>query len=318
MTFGNSSRVLGATLAGLAWCLPAAAQWPGVDNDWDLVTATGGFGLSYLEANEFVFVGDYTLSHLIWQSAAVPTASGAVTVPLEEGWRVSLNGAAGISGFGHMEDYDWISPHATGNGPDDWSHQSIHPDTRLDHYLSAGLRLGQDFVQEPAVRAGLHAELHYTDVQWTAHGGSYTYSDGGFRNDTGTFANEPVITYRQSLPMIMAGADVETREGVWRTAATLQGGLTFLAQAVDDHWLRDLRFTDTFSAAPVLAADARVGYSFSGAAEVYAEASARKVFELTGDTENTDTTDGSVTYSPGAAGGDFLSVSLTAGLRGRF
>ncbi len=316
---GPGFRICAGVGLVLALCGPATAQWQGVRTNQDLVAVTGGFGLSYLRGNEFVYSNSKKLSQLVWEGMAVPTASASVMAPLENGWRVRLSGEAGLSGGGYMTDYDWDPAHTVSTARDDWSDRSLHPDTQVDHYFSGGLRVGRDVVQEPGLRAGFHGELGYTDVQWTAFGGSYIYSNGGFRNDTGTIpAGDAAVTYRQMWPMLLAGADAAVTDGAWHASAAVQGGMAFLARSEDDHWLRDLRFLDSFTAGPVLGAEGNVSYSFSEKSELFASASARKVFTQVGDTEEVETDTNTSRFLSGTAGADFLSVSVRAGLRGRF
>ncbi|PBB39772.1 hypothetical protein CK221_02955 [Mesorhizobium sp. WSM3868] len=49
-------------------------------------------------------------------------------------WIISANAVFGFSGNSHMEDCDWLKD-APSFAAQDWSHQSIHPETRLDRYI---------------------------------------------------------------------------------------------------------------------------------------------------------------------------------------
>lgn len=297
-----------AALAAIAFpAVPAQAE--------SLVRLTGGFGLSYLHANEFVYSGGNRLSQLIWTSAHVPTASAELAVPLADGWYLGLSGRGALGGDGHMEDYDWTGTYFAGYGDDQWTHRSVHPDTRLQHYVSADLRIGRTLVETPELRGGLHAALGYTDVKWDGFGGSYTYSDTGFRADTGTFGPGRVISYHQSLPTLMLGADADWQRGGWSLSGTAQAGVSFAASSHDDHWLRTLTIDDKFGIAPAAAAKLQAGYAISDSAELTFDASAHGSFGLVGDATYAGSVNG---FFPGAAGADFWAVTVGAGLKGSF
>ncbi|PBB89976.1 hypothetical protein CK215_24805 [Mesorhizobium sp. WSM3864] len=83
-----------------------------------------------------------------------------------------------------MEDCDWLKD-APSFAELDWSHQSIHPDTRLDRYIDLDMAAGPDFVINDATVINLHGGVKYTDMKWKAYGGSYQYSGEGFRDYRG-------------------------------------------------------------------------------------------------------------------------------------
>lgn len=281
-------------------------------------SVTAGVGVGYLLANEYVWDGSNPLSLLIWEVPAFPLATLSFETPLEDGWRIEGNAEIGM-GRGNMVDYDWIAPFNTGFTLDDWSHQSIHPDTVLQHYISAGLRAGHDFAEVGGVRFGMHVEANYTDAQWTAYGGSFIYSVSGFRDTVGTFTDgEAGITYRQMLPQALAGLDVRTEAGPLKLKASAQGGVVIGGQANDDHWLRDLNFLDSFLYLPVLAAKGEVTYAFSDSFAASVTGSVKQVFSMRGDTTVTDTITSGQAVSYDSAGTDLFSASLSAGLQGTF
>ena len=69
-------------------------------------------------SNELVYDGADRLSHLIWESRATVFTLGA-DMKLGLAWRIMANGAAGISGNSHMENYDWIDPYSPSYAFDD-------------------------------------------------------------------------------------------------------------------------------------------------------------------------------------------------------
>jgi len=283
----------------------------------------GSIGVIGLEAREHVFPtagATDNLSLLIWQSVA-PMATGDVRVRLPDDWTVSGRLRAAISGTSYMQDYDWTGAHFVSYDFDDWTHRSQHPDTNLDWYFDGSLAVGRDVMVEDAVRVNLNGGFKYTDVQWTATGGSYIYSVGGFRDTSGNLADTPAITYRQQLPTLFAGLDIEAVENGWTYGVSAKGGMTLFGVATDHHWMRvpPLRFIDNLQPAPMLSLAASAGYDLSDNLGLFFEGTVEKVFLGRADTEiyNNDT-DALIATAPDAAGAELASVGLSAGLKGSF
>ncbi|MDX0500770.1 omptin family outer membrane protease [Sinorhizobium medicae] len=113
-------------------------------------------------------------------------------------WTVSGNVDLGFSGNSHMEDYDWASGDYAF---DNWTDQSIHPGADLDRYINLDAAIGKNFAMDENITINLHGRFKYTNVKWTAHGGSYIYSKLGFRDDFGKFtAGEKGITSSNVIP----------------------------------------------------------------------------------------------------------------------
>lgn len=282
----------------------------------DTVRVNAGIGAIYLEGNEYVFNGDRTLSQLIWQTKA-PVLRGSIAVDVGGGFSISAEGSAAAFGTSYMEDYDWLI--AT-DSFENWTHRSQHPDTDLDHYWTGAAALGFELVRDETAVVRLHGGFKYTDVQWSAYGGSYIYSVGGFRDTAGNFADgAPGVTYRQQLPEIFLGLDGEERYGNIRLGGLLRGGLTVLAQTHDNHWMRDLLVVDTLGVTPTISAGADVGFALGPLAEIYIAARYDQTFLMRGKSEYFDTNTGIRTIVGDDLGGaDFRSVEVTAGLRGTF
>ena len=183
-----------------------------------------------------------------------------------------------------------------------------------------GVPVGYELARADDAVVRLHGGLKYTDVQWSAYGGSYVYSTGGFRDDAGAFPDgAPGITYRQQLPEAFIGVDGDQYYGNFRVGGLLRGGLTFAAVATDDHWMRDLRFYDYLNVAPTLALGADVGFALGPMAELVMAARYDQIFEQRGETRTYDTTTGNLAgISPDTGAGDLRSFELTAGIRGNF
>lgn len=294
----------------------------------ETVQLRGSIGVLAIEAREHVFPfagSSDNLSLLIWQGVA-PMATGEVLVRLPGNWTVAGKLRAAISGDSYMEDYDWFGPDFVSYGFDDWTHRSQHPNTALEWYFDGSLAIGRDLVFEDNIRVNLNGGFKYTDVQWTAVGGSYVYSDTTVDNPgnnyhayTGSFADEPAITYRQQIPTLFAGLDVEASENGWTYGASAKAGMTLFGVATDDHWMRvpPRRFVDLLKPAPMVSLSASAGYELSDNLGLFFEGAVEKVFLGRADTEIFD--GGSyVGTSIDTGGAELGTLSLSAGLKGSF
>lgn len=285
------------------------------------IRISGSVGLANLWADELVFdENGKRLSRLIWESNAVKIVTGTLDVELPKEWQLRLTASAGFDGDGHMRDYDWIPPFAEpGSGMDAWSDRSIHRDTRLDHYFRIEGEIGRAVYDNGTASFGLGGGLRYTDVKWSAYGGTYAYSVDSFRDSRGVFRDgEPSISYRQQLPVPYAALNGSQRLGDWVFTGALQGGFTLGARGVDDHWQRSLHFVDRFEATPVVTANIEAGYSLTPQTLFYVGAAFEKMFEADADSSATYVPTGEQeTYDDGG-GGAFRSMSVSVGLKGRF
>jgi omptin len=277
------------------------------------VTFSGGFGLTSIKANEFVYQGPAKVSQLIWKSRYVNTINGVLTVDLEHDWYAGAEGTIGFGGDGHMFDYDWLVPGAP------WSDRSEHPDTRLNHYFVLGAEVGRMLLSRDGTDIGLGAGFRYTDVQWSAWGGSYIYSENGFRDSRGHFdPDEKGITYRQVWPVPYLGLNLNHHEGAWSFAAGLKAGVSVDAYDIDDHWVRSLRFIDDFDMVPAVSLTSSVDYALTDHAALYLAGSLDRMFKTRGDTKTINETKGTIYRDENVAGGDFGSATISFGLKGRF
>lgn len=292
------------------------------------ITFWGGVGVAYIEANEYVYAGsgstDIT-SQLIWQSTA-PILSGGFDVALPEGWTAKGTAQFAIAGDSYMEDYDWFGPDFVSYDFDDWTHRSQHDDTNLDWYFNGSLLVGYDFAVDDSVTVNLNGGFKYTDVQWTAYGGEFVYSGfegdpaGHYHDYVGSFPDgEKGITYRQSFPALVAGADIEADLDALTLSAGVQGGFTFYGVGDDHHWMRDLNFVDSLASAPLVAAHASAEMEVADGMTLFAQGTVEKIFAARGDTDVYDipTGDFEESFADGA-GGELFAASLSVGFKGTF
>jgi outer membrane protease len=277
------------------------------------IAFTGSYGLTSIKANEFVWEGKTKVSQLIWKSQNVSTFNADLKIELPKDWYVNARGTIGLGGDGHMVDYDWL---AAGQP---WSDRSRHPDTRLNHYLVGAIEAGRQVISQYGTDVSLGAGFKYTDVKWTAWGGTYVYTYNGFRDSRGTFdPKEKGISYRQSWPVPYIGANLSHSEGNWTFAGALQGGLAIDAYGTDDHWVRSLRFYDYFYTQPTVSLSASAAYALRPGTALFVSGAFDRMFRARADTKAVETTNGATEWYKNGAGGDYRSMTVSVGLRGTF
>lgn len=285
----------------------------------EAVRVSGGIGYSFIKGDEIVYDGaGNRISHLIWESQS-PTVNATVQAEFANSWSLRAGGTVATFGNSHMEDYDWIDPFRMSYEFDDWTHRSVHPDTVLHHYFSGDIAVGRDVPVGNAV-FNLHGGVKYTSVHWTAYGGSYVYSNTGFRADTGSFADGvPGISFQQRYPGVFLGADLEASQGRWSFSGQLRGGVSIRASDTDHHWMRDLRFEERYGAIPFTTAAARVDYAFNDSATIFLAGNYEQYFHAIGDMTMYAISSGAQGPTlQNAAGMGLRAITVSGGLKAKF
>jgi outer membrane protease len=322
--FAASAVALSAVLASAADAGELGGQF--FESNSGMMTLTGGMGIVALQGDEFVYAApgsNNAISHLIWGSLS-PIVTTELRLQMPEDWTISAKADIGASGIGNMDDYDWVGPDFKSYNPDDWTHHSLSANAP-DWYFNGQVLVGRDLHINEANTVNFNAGLSYTDLRWTATGGSYTYSrlqsgdPCSFRTCTGTFANIPVLTYRQQFPALIAGMDFKTQQGSWTLGGSAHGGMTFSAVTTDDHWLRSRTVVDTLAIAPVVSIAADAKYKVSNETDIVLSAELSKIFVGRGNASYTYHDGSNPDFSLIDQNGDGLvSATMTAGLRGHF
>lgn len=276
------------------------------------VVFRGSYGITAIEANELVYEGKRKVSHLIWESSAVSTFTGQVKIDLD---RIFLRatGVVGIEGDGHMRDYDWLVQGRP------WSHRSIHPDTRLNHYFAGTIEAGRAVLSYQDTTVSLGGGVRYTDVKWTAWGGSFVYTSFDFRDTKGDFSDKAkAISYRQQWPVPFLGIDVTHSEGPWTFSGAFQGGVAVNGKGTDDHWMRDLRFIDRVDATPAVMITGSAEYELRPETAIFVSGAFDQIVRCRADTAMIDKITGKKSHFADGAGADYMSVTVSLGLRGKF
>ncbi|MBB4189592.1 omptin [Sinorhizobium terangae] len=282
----------------------------------------GGIGLANIKAQEFVYPGSgactasgwvskgQKCSQLNWESKGVTLFTVGAVAQINDDWSLKGSVNVGTGGNGHMVDSDWLS-----RGHDDWSDRSIHPNTELDRYVAGAIEFDRIIYGNETSSFAVGAGFRYTDVKWTAYGGSGLYSsDYGFRDQPVASPDwEKGISYRQEIPVGFVGLSGEQALGDLTISGGIQGGLSFGINDTDDHWLSHKLFHEDMDPAPMIGATVAVNYALTPDASVYLSGSFERVFHKRGDMQ--------INNSPwikDEAGANFESMSVSFGLKGSF
>lgn len=294
----------------------------------------GGFGASTIEAREKVFAsttGDNLLSLLVWKTTA-PIASFDAKARLGDDWTLRGRIDAAFGGDSHMSDYDWFGPHFLSYDPDDWTHRSLHPNTGLDWYFNGEVTLAKVFPANQHFSGSVGVGLKYTDVKWSARGGSFIYSDAQFGDGCGFRgcawsdpSNQLGIDYRVQLPTAFLSFDSTYNNGPWVVTTGGKVGTTFMASATDNHHLRfdigpkGARDEFALDMSLSVGAEARVGYAFTDQLSGFVEATYDRTMSGHVDRPRYNAATGELADPGVGIGGlDLQTMTLKAGLKGAF
>ncbi|MDH6206800.1 outer membrane protease [Rhizobium leguminosarum] len=274
----------------------------------------GGLGLANIKAQEFAYEGDHKNSQLNWESKGMTLFTVGVNAQIDNDWSLKGSVEIGTGGNGHMVDYDWDS-----GEHDDWSDRSIYPLTELDHYVAGAIQLNRIIYGNETSSIAVGAGVQYTDVKWTAYGGSGIYTEEKFRDTPVSWPDwERGISYQQQIPIGFVSLSGEYNFGDLTISGGLQTGLSFGIKDIDDHW-RDLRFHDDIDPAPTIGATVALDYAMTPAASLYLSGSFEQVFNSRGETQVEDTEEGTRSaWQKAAAGANFQSMSISFGLKATF
>lgn len=300
--------------SALVFAAPAFSQEADLGTSDGAVRYFAGIGMANIKAGEYVYSGDRKISQLDWESKGVKTGTIGAEVDIGYAWRLKGRLDVGLGGDGYMEDRDWLDSSYSG-----WTDQSLHPDTELDRYINVMIEAERALVDTGATRLGVGGGIGYTDVKWTARGGSYIYTDVTLHDTVGDFADgERGITYEQRIPTLFLTANAEQRLGALTISGILRGGAAIGYKGIDDHWMRDLHFTDKMDLAPMMGATVNADYKILPSASVYLGGDFQKIFKTRGDTSVRNTVTGAGGSTDDGAAANYESVMVTAGLKGTF
>jgi outer membrane protease len=263
----------------------------------------------------------FLLSDLKWDYRDVTL--GGVMASAGVGGRYRANvgyWSAFRGGTGLMVDRDWVYDDAAAQAvvPDDsnWTHESRHPDTSLDGGTMLDVNVSVLALRDAPFSLRGVLGFKRDTWNWSARGGTYIYSDPGFRDSAGTFAaGEQVIEYRQeySIPYLGIG-------GNWSTPRFLMDAHLLASPAVwastaDYHDMRDLTFEGDFFGGVYLGLGLTATYAITPRWAVTLRGEYQSISHLTGDLTMTSQGTRTVYADACGVGMDALMYSLGTSFR---
>lgn len=231
----------------------AADAWSfrrGDDGNFISIGASAGqiAGTSSEKIFDYPHGKKFLLSDLKWDYQKVTIAGVMASAGVGGRYRVNVGYWSAFSGgSGLMVDRDWIYSDAETETlvPDDtnWTHESRHPDTSLD--VGTMFDLNTNMLVLRAAPFSLRAILGFKwdTWDWSARGGTYTYSSSSFRDTVAAFgSDEKAIEYKQSytIPYLGLGVNWSTRR--FLMDLHLLASPAIWASSTDYHNMRDTTF----------------------------------------------------------------------------
>lgn len=267
------------------------------------------------EAGEYVYDNGKLLSQLDWQVHHALIVGGMLHYDVNDWLTLSGGGWTLASANNTMDDFDWLDDTRT-----DWSDWSHHKDTRSDYGyqldLAAKARIGEWKENDLYLIGG----YRQTGMKWSAYGGSYVYSRGGFRNDVGNFIDGSLgITYEQTWHIPYAGISATRNHGPWLLTGTLYASPYVTGNDEDLHAKRKLTFNETFDETTMIGTQLGASYEMTERSRLSLQADYQRIASTKADTLVRSLETGQTEYfGMGAAGASYRSMTISAGLDVRF
>lgn len=290
------------------------------ENDAGSIKFTVGVGAGYLtgESHEMVYWAEYDnykASELIWKIDSLYMANVNATVTIAEDWFIHFDGWFKVAdGDGTMDDYDWLVMGA------DWSDWSHHEDTDVTAASTIDISAGWKAINNEKVSLSGLLGYKRDNFAWESYGGSYIYSEYGYRDSTGNFADgEPGIGYEQTFwsVYIGVGLDVAFNEMFSLSSRLIYSPLV-QGEAVDHHYQRNLVTYDDFNDGNMLAFDITATVNITENLGVELGYSYLYYDEMQGDSDWHYNDEGIVATAYDGAGADHNSSLISIGLRYSF
>ena len=213
-------------------------------------------------SHEFVFNPsnqDEKLSELIWEANDVSLLGIKFDYLLSKKTFLQVNYKMNITdGNSMMTDYDWLK---TGNL--DWSHRSIHPNTKLGKLTIFDISLNNKLEDKSQVDTSVVIGYRVENKSFKAYDGSYIYSSsGGFRDLSGDFSGLG-ISYEESFKTIYLGLDINRAYKEWLFNVKLTYSPKVTVTNKDTHHNRYFTNNNTFSNTTMRGIDTSISYSLN-------------------------------------------------------
>jgi outer membrane protease len=198
------------------------------------------------KADEIVHDGAKKLSHLEWDIKNLKMLSLGLNSQFFDGFGARIKLSTAINqGDGRMIDYDWVGNNFDGNiDHNNWTHRSIS-DVKIQKAQQFDIAGTYSFYKDELKFNFGYKHDHF---KWSDRGGSYIYSEFGFRDDVGNFDDERGITYEQIFQTPYIGLEYQKELFDKNIYANIFGNYSNLvyARGTDIHHQVNLKFDDYF------------------------------------------------------------------------
>ena len=197
-------------------------------------------------ADEIVYDGAKKLSHLEWDIKNLKMLSLGLNSQFFNGFGARIKFATAINnGDGKMVDYDWVGDNFDGNiDHNNWTHRSIS-NVKIQKAQQFDIAGSYNLYKDE-----LKFNLGYKHdrFKWRDYGGSFIYSEFGFRDYVGNFDDERGITYEQTFKTPYIGLEYQKELFDKEIYANIFGNYSNLVYAhdTDIHHQRNLKFDEYF------------------------------------------------------------------------
>ncbi len=283
------------------------------------VTFSVDLGAGYLtgESKEVVFapiLGNHKTSELTWEIDNLFMVGVGASLTVHKWLAVNFTGwFKATDGEGTLDDFDFL---IVGQ---DWTDYSHHEDTDVTDGSIIDLNVGLSFFRTDTVNFDALVGYKRDNFGWEASGGDFIYSEGGFRNTTGSFSGGvPVIGYEQTFSSLYLGLGMAAKFNAFELASRLIYSPLVQGEADDHHFLRNLVTSDDGEDGDLIAFDVTGRYSITKYLAVEMGYSYQRYDMMQGDSVWNFQDEGVVIVFPDGAGMEQTSSLFSAGLRYSF
>lgn len=257
------------------------------------------------------------ISQLDWNAQALTLGGRAAWRPLD-GLTVRGRFWTAVSSDADMTDRDWMLLYGY-QGRDSWTHQSLHPDTKVPKAWQGDISAAYTFIEAGDVAIAALAGYRHYEVKYRAYGGSYIYSVNSYRDEIGSFVpGQMGIAYQQWWDTPYLGIGAYYRSNDFSLSTEIYGSPISYVRSQDYHALRSLVFKDNFTPSGMVGANIGIEYQITPMVSLTGRLDYTKYIEAKGGTKIYDTVSGQVARSPKpTAGAEADTLSLSLGVKAR-
>jgi plasminogen activator len=326
----RNTSLIAASLLMSSWTQVASATGPvavapgksgklTVEQPSSPVSFSLELGSGYLtgESKELVYwptQGNHKASELTWAIDNMFMVGVGASLKVRDWMAVNFNGwFQAFDGDGTMDDYDWM---IRGSDWTDWSH---HEKTDVTAGSILDLNVEFSFLRTETVSLKALAGYKRDNFAWEAYGGEYIYTEGGFRDTTGSISNSiATLGYEQTFTSLYCGLGVAAKFTDFELNSRFIYAPYVQGEATDNHYLRNLVTYDEGEDGDMIAFDVSGSYLVNPHFAVEMGYSYQRYDMMQGDSEWHFRDEGVVYYFVDGAGMDQTSSLLSVTLRYTF